>query len=810
MSNLWMDLRVTVRHLLHRPAFALALVLPLALGIGANSAIFSVVNAVLLRPLPYENPERLVRVWENRPRMGDAQSVAALTLDHFRELREDNEIFDHVAVYGRLEMTFSDAEEPIRLATSNVSPALFPLLGIEPALGGTFAADSEQPGKGRLVVLSHASWQSYYGSDPAVVGKTMRLDEDNYTIVGVMPKGFSFPDRETQLWVPMVLEPPQPGNVELMPVLGRLTQGVSIEQAEQAAAGFMEGLREREPESPMHEGVTVHLTSLHEQVVGGVRPALLVLSGAVAFVLLIACANVANLLLARGAGRERELAVRAAIGAGRVRIAVQMFTEAIVVSVIGAAAGLLLAFGGIRLLGAYSPGNIPRLEFVSLDAPVILFTLLLTCITALIFGLAPALRAARADLASSLKEASGSAWRGSRLLSGTRARSLIAVLEVALAVLLLVGAGLMIRSFSVLVQQDPGYESAGAMTMSFNLPRHRYADGEAQTGFFRRLVKEVGEISGVEEVGIANVLPLERSRFIVGVMIEGRPRPANRHEAPRADFRMVSSGYFRAMGIRKLQGRVFSIEDRQGSPPVVVINQAMADSYFPTEDPVGQRLQFGEIVGVVNNVKPQGLDSDPTPEVFVNYLQASGPMARFISNMNLVVRTRSDRPTSLLPAIRTRIRALDSELPIDRVETMEQRVSDSVAEPRFHALALGLFAGLALLLSATGIYSVVSYSVSQRRRETGIRMALGADSRRVFRMILKESSIVLLVGLGLGLMGSFALTRLMQSLLFGVSATDPLTYIGISLVTAMVVLTASFLPARRAAGIDPVSALRHE
>jgi putative ABC transport system permease protein len=655
-------------------------------------------------------------------------------------------------------------------------------------------------------------WQTQFGSRQEIVGQTLRLDGEPYTIIGVMPEGFEFPDVETEFWTPLPLRPSEPGRIEVLPVIARLKEGVTVEQARSEADALIERLRQETSEDdPRHSGVQVHLGSLHEQTVGTVRPALMVLLAAVGFVLLIACANVANLLMSRAAGRGKEIAVRAAIGAGRLRLIRQMLTESLVLALIGGALGLVVAYWGIRVLRRLSPDDIPRLDEVAINPTVLLFTLGVAVVTAIIFGLAPALRTSRVDLTQSLKEGTGASPAGLRLFRRHRGRSVFAVLEIALAFVLLIGAGLMIRSFVILMQQDTGYDPRGVVTVRLNLPRSTYGQEQAWKSFYDQLLERVRSLSGAQNAGVVNVLPMVGARYVMGLQIEGRPPATRPEEMARADFRLVSPGYFQAMGIRLLQGRMITEQDGPDSPRVVVINQSLADEYFPDEDPIGKRVQVGEITGVVANVRQFGLDEEPTPEIYLSYRQAGGPLAQTLSGMSLVVRSGGGvDPLSLVPAIRSQVTAIDPDMPIDEILTMEQRVSNSVAGPRFYAALLGLFSALALILAASGIYGVISYSVSQRNAETGIRMALGARTEDISRMVLGEGLVLTLVGVGLGLAASFAATRVLSSLLFGVGTTDPTTFVGVALLLTLVTLMACYVPARRAARVDPSIALRYE
>ncbi len=812
MGNIWQDVVYAMRTLMKKPSFTVTALLPLALGIGATTAIFSVVYAVMIRPLPYDNPETIVQVWETRPRMrmSHRPGAGAFTMDHFREWRDDNTVFEHIAAYGsQAEFNLTGSGEPRRISGTNVSPDLFAMLGVSPAMGRSFELEEETPGKDRVILLHHKTWRTLFGGDREVVGTTLRLDGQPYTVIGVMPEGFEFPEPDTQFWVPLALGPSQPGVVEMMPVIARLKEGVTIEQAEAEAQALIARLRQESSEDdPRHQGVEVHLGSMQEQMIDPVRPALWVLLAAVGLVLLIVCSNVANLLLSQAVGREQEVAVRAALGASRFRLMRQMLTESLLLGLVGGGLGLLLAYWGVRLLVRLNPGDIPRLGEVTIDSPVLLFTLGVAIVTALVFGSVPAVRTARVDLNRSLKE--GGETHGLGLFRRSRGRSLFAMLEIALALVLLVSAGLMIRSFVRLIQVDTGYDPRDTLTLSVNLPRSKYNQAMVQKAFFDQLLDRVSHVSGVQAAGIVNVLPLSRARYVMGLQIEGRPPVTRREDMPRADFRLVSPGYFQAMGVPLTKGRLFSAQDGPEAPPVVVINQSLANTYFPDEDPVGQRFQFGEIIGVVGDVRSFGLDREPSSEVYLSYEQATGRLAEAMSTMHLVLRSRGVDPLSLAPELRAQVLTVDPEMPIDDVLTMEQRLSNSVAGPRFYAVLLGLFSALALILAVSGIYGVVSYSVSRRTAETGIRLALGARAGDITKMVVGEGMFLALIGVGCGVLLSFAVTRVLSSSLFGVSTTDMTTFVGVAFLLISIALLACYIPARRASRVDPVDALRYE
>ena len=814
MDTLWTDLKRAVRSFLARPGFTVLVLVPLALGIGLNTAMFSAVYAVLLRSLPYEEPQSLVRVWEARPRMGrDAQQLAAFSMDHFQAWRDANDVFESMAVYSDVSFNLTGGSEPRRIEGQNVSPALFHMLGVEPFLGRTFVDEEETPGRDRVVVLSYDLWQRVFGAETSLVGRTVELDGLSYTVVGVMPPEFRFPDPATEFWVPLAMAPPEPARpgemrIELVPVIAKLKTGVSVGQAEAAGETFLNNLRgTSEMARRMDEGVAIHLTSFHEQLVGPVRPALLVLLGAVGFVLLIACANVANLFLVRAHGRERDFAVRAALGAGRGRLMTELLLESMLYGLAGGAVGILVAYWGVRMLRLLRPSDLPLLEHIEISGAVLGFNLAVAIVTAILVGVVPALRASRIDVVNGLKGV------GTGLVPSTpkRLRNALAVTEVAVALLLFVAAALMFRSFTTLTSVDPGYEPTDVLTFRLNLPSTKYENGAAQKAFYDRLRETMGAVPGVHANGIVNLLPLDGGRIITGLAIVGRPPVADRMNMPRASMRVTSPGFFQSMGIRLTRGRGFDERDRAGAPPVVVINESLAARYFESEDPLGQRVQrLGEIVGVVADVKQEGLDAAAEPEIYLDYRQIPDPMAGMMLPTMSVTARIDPHQAGIIDEVRRRVGEIDSEIPLADVRPMNERLQDSVARPRLYALLLSLFAGLALILAVSGVYSVISYSVSQRTRETEVRMAFGATSSDIVRLVLRDGWSILLWGLGRGLVVSFALSRYLASVLFEIEPFDPLTFVVAAVALGGAVLLASAIPARQASRTDAMKALRYE
>ncbi|HWP42569.1 MAG TPA: ABC transporter permease [Blastocatellia bacterium] len=800
LEELGQDLRYGARMLVKNPGFTVVAVIMLALGIGANTAIFSVVNAVLLRPLDYEDPDRLVTVLENNWQKGWTRFAVAP--GNFAAWREQNQVFEQMAAFTGSSFTLVGEGEPEQLPGTRASANLFALLGVKPALGRDFLPEEDHPGGERVVIVSHRLWQRRFGADPGLVGKPLTLNGQSYTVVGVMPAGFLFPNPRTELWVPVAFSAGDLGNRggHDYVAIARLKPGVTLEQAQTEMSAIAARLEEQYPETNAAWGARV--TLLVEEVVGDVRPALLALVCAVAFVLLIACANVANLLLARAAARQKEVAIRAALGSSRSRLLRQLLTESVLLSLLGGAFGMLLAAWGVDALVSLGPANIPRLSQVGIDGRVLGFAFLISLATGIIFGLAPALQASQTDLSESLKEGgrSSSAGAGSQ-----RLRRLLVVAEVALALALLVGAGLMIKSFVRLSEVETGFDSQNVLTAQITLPQSRYDDRQQQAAFFRQVLARIEALPGVESVGAASPLPFTGDR-LYSFIVEGHPTD----NVPSANYYAVSPDYFVTMGIPLLKGRFFTEADMAESPRVAIINETMARRYFPDEDPIGKRMNITngpevmrEIVGVVGDVKQYGLDTQSPAQMYEPYLQRPYP------GMTLVVRAASE-PAGLIDAVRREVLAVDKEQPIARAQTMEEIIAKSVAPRRFSVILLAAFAAVALTLAAVGIYGVMSYLISQRTHEIGVRMALGAGRRDVLRLVVGQGMRLALLGVGIGLLAAFALTRLMESLLFGVSATDPLTYIVVALLLATSALLACYVPARRATKVDPLLALRYE
>ena len=811
MDSLVQDIRVGIRQLLARPALTAIAAVTLALGIGANTAVFSVVNSVLLRPLPYPDSGGLLRVSEDRP-LGRGRPMAILTNETYHAWLERTATLDQIAAYSPRAYTLTGRGEARRLLGASVSAALFPMLRTSPALGRSFTPGEEAPPANRVVVLSDAAWRNLFDGDPGVVGRSMTLDGNAHEVVGVMPPGFFFPDHDAEIWTPHFVPPPsrdpRERSVFAFAALARLKPGVSLQQAEAEGRTVVRGLfaDAAGPRTPLDSTrpPDLQLIPLKEEMVRGIRPALLILMAVVVMVLLIAVVNLTNLLLARGAERRREIAIRAAIGAARWRLVRQFLIESLLLASLGAAAGLLLAWSLQRALPALAPENFPRLEELSLDGRVLLFTAAAAVVSGMLFGTAPALQALRVSLTRALGEAGYSGSNGLRFVRGNRTRLTLAIGELAIAVLLLVGAGLLARSFATLIDVDPGYDPSNVLTTRLTLPPSTYS-GERAAQFYDRLLEQVTALSDVASAGTVSTLPLSPGLMMVAFDLPGRGADAG---PATASLRVVSAGYLEAMRLRLIAGRPLAASDNGGSRPVVVVNEAFVRTYFPGERLIGRELPVfrepSEVVGIVGDVRHAGLDSAPQPEVYVTYRQSEQMRA---AGAYLVVRSRRD-PMALVPALRSAVRSIDPDIPLESVMSMEARLSASVAQPRFYAVLLGGFAALALALAVVGVYGVLSYSVRQRRREIGVRMAVGADAGDVLRLVMRQGAAMIAVGLALGLGAALLASRVLTTLLFGVTARDPVVFAAVAVLLGAVGLLACYLPARGASRIDPLDALR--
>ncbi|MCA1577511.1 MAG: ABC transporter permease [Acidobacteria bacterium] len=797
------DLRFAVRALLKRPGFTVIALLTLALGIGANTAIFSLVNAVVLRPLPFPEPDRLVWVFGNIRNGGNRASVAPAD---FRDYRNQNKAFEQFAASHSIPLaaTLTGGGEPERLRASVVTGNYFQAYGVAPVLGRAFSVENEKTGNDQVTVLSYALWQRRFGADPSIVNKKIVLNGKACEVIGVMGEDVSFP-QVADLWVPINFDSnPEEYNsrfAHFLRPIGRLKPGVSLAQAQADTDVLAAQMEQQFPDS--NTGWSLRLVSLREQLVGGSRTTVFILFGAVAFVLLIACANVANLLLVRAAARQREIALRAALGASRLRIMRQMITESLLLAMCGGALGTLFAMWGVNLLVTLSENSIPPTVQVKIDGTVLAFTLLVSVVTGVLFGLAPAFRTAKVNLIDSLKE--GSRGEGhSALRSGTR--SALVIFESAVAVMLLIGAGLLIRSLVALQNVNPGFDANNVLTMRIDLPRQKYDTAEKAGNFFKELETRVGGLPGVESAGLVTELPLSGQPNDIPFLVEGRP-PVAANERPNADFRRVNQNYFSAMRIPLLRGRNFTDQEATRHDKVVVVSQQLVDTFFPNEEALGKRLITGpvsepyEIVGIVGDLRHRSLEGAPYPAMYFPWRRNGG--------MNLVVRTTGE-PLSIAGAVRNEVRSIDPDQPIAAVKPMTEWVDSSVSEERYRTTLFGLFAALAMILAATGIYGVMSYTVAQRTHEIGVRMALGARRMDVLKLVVRQGMVLTAIGVALGLLGAFALTQVMESLLFGVTTRDPMTFGVVAALLLAVAFIACFVPARRATKVDPLVALRYE
>ena len=797
------DLKFALRTLRKNPAFTLVAVLALALGIGANSAIFSVVDALVLRPLPFPRPQELVTV-----RNHVVQGTGPLSWLDFQDFRAQSKTLSQLAAYRSDTFIMTGRKQPVFLNGTCGTANLLGVMGVPPMLGRTFAEGEDEPGRSQVVVLSFQLWKRVFAGDTEIVGQTVTLDGLPYKIVGVMPKGFRFPleDNESELWAPM-----PHGNWDIglrdkrgahyLSTIGRLAPGATLSQARAEIATIQSRLTQQYPNQ--NSGRQALVDPEQQKLTGEMRPALLVLLGAVGFVLLIACANVANLLLARATVREREIAIRAALGAGRGRMIRQMLTESVILAILGGGLGLVLALWGLDALVAVIPNDVPRPYQIGLDLRVMLYTMGISLATGLLFGLVPALHAVRGNVNQALA-ASGRGTSHGR----TRARSALLVGEIALAMLLLVGAGLLLRSFAQLVHVDPGFNPRDMLTFGLALPDSKYKEEDQQVRFYKELLPRLQAVPGVQSAAVALPMPYTNSNMDLIFTLDDRPQPPPDRPFD-ANIRMVSAGYFEMMGIRRLDGRTFdSRDDDPNAPPVMVINETFAKTYWPHGGALGRHATTGlgkpkpyEIVGIVKDVR-RGLDQKLEPEMYVPF--AKNPM------QFLFVAVRGPNPKSLERQLTAEVEAVDRDQPIANVKTMDELMADSLAQRRVVMVLLAIFAVLALVLASVGIYGVMSYTVTQRTRELGIRMALGAQQGQVLQMVVRQGLRLALIGVAIGLVGAFALTRVMASLLYGVSATDPITFVAIAVLLVGVALVASFVPARRATRVDPMIALRGE
>jgi len=804
------DLRYAARMLAKSPGFTVVAVLTLALGIGANTAIFSFIDGVLLKPLPYGHPERILMVWE-KPPGGDRNGISTL---NYLDWKNQNKVFDAMAAQTGGAMTLSGSGDPVMLRGTRVSPGYFDIFGVKAAMGRTFAPDEDQDGKGNVVVISHKAWQERFGGGSDIIGRVLTLNGKPHTVIGVLPKDSSYDRGRTEIWSPLVFEPKDmTRNFHWMRSFALLKEGVTIERARAEMDVIGKRIEQQYPDSNKGWGVTID--RFVDRVVGDqLRQSLYVLLAAVGAILLIGCTNLANLTLARGTSREKEVAVRVSLGAGRWRLIRQFLTENLLLAVLGGGLGLALGYGMVAGLKALTPPfMLPAEAHVEVDLRVMLFTLAIAVLTGMIFGMAPALHAASPNLGSSMKE-------GGRTTSSKarrRLRGILVVVETALAFILLTGAGLLIRSFQELNKVNAGFDSTNVLTMYVPFQPNKFQDGAQAVTFVQRLVDGVGSIPGVRDVAITSSLPLQSWGYGMPFQISGKAFK-DRANREACFFKMVSDSYFRALGIQLKKGRPLAQTDVKGTPPVAVINETMAKRYFKDEDPIGKRIlvqeivyakpQLGpeipwEVVGVIADEKINGLDDTRSPGMYVNYAQSQ------TSGFSMIVKGNIN-PETLQQAIRHEVQQIDSNQPLTDIRTMEQIKTESVAANRLRTTLLGVFAGIALLLAAIGIYGVFSYSVAQRTHEMGVRLALGASRRNILGLVIGNGMVWAGVGLAIGVGGALALTRLMQTLLFGVGATDSATLVSMAVLLVAVALVACYVPARRATAVDPLIALREE
>ena len=815
MNGLWQDVRYGFRQLRKSPGFAAVAVITLALGIGANTAIFSVVNGVLLRPLAFRDPDRLVRIWHTPPqRSFPGIPTFAVSPANYLDWQTQNHVFEQVSVAGYHGFTLSGVDKPEQLEGSGVSANFFSTLGVQPMLGRVFTQDEDQPGHSNVVVLSHRFWQEHFGGNRDIVGRNISLDGESYLVAGVMPPNFRQPDF-AQMWTPMAWTGQEKAvrGIHDYTVIARLRPGVDVKQAQAEMNTISNRLEQQYPADDKGWGAVV--IPLHDDLVSDVRPALLVLLGAVGFILLIACVNVVNLSLAKTFSRQKEIAIRTALGATSARVVRQILVESVLMALCGGLLGLTYAHFGVRLIMAFLADKLPHSVDVSLDLKVLCFTLLISVVAGILAGVLPALQLSRSNVNEALKQGFGRTDTDS---TGNRTRSVLVVVEVSLSLMLLIGAGLLIRSFQRLREVDPGFDTHGVLTETIGVSRSKFAQPEQQVAFFERVLQRVRSLPGVVSAGVVDSVPLGGGGSHQPIAVEGYPAlPMS--EQPEVDVRVISAGYVSALHIPILRGRDFNDSDRVDSPGTVLISASLAHQFWPTENPVGKHITLTffpgisrEVVGVIGDVKDDGLDQNRPPAALyvpLPHLRPSTGDAWRSFPLTLVVRSSSN-PAGVVSAVSAAVREIDREVPIRDVLTMDDLVANSLTQQRFNLLLLGAFAALALLLAAIGIYSVLSYSVRRRIQEIGVRLALGATLSDIFRMVVVEGMKPALLGVTLGAVGALALGRVMASFVYGIKPTDPLTFVAVAITLALVALLASVVPAFRAARVDPMAALRYE
>jgi putative ABC transport system permease protein len=807
MGVFWQDLKYGVRMLTKNPGFTIVALLAIALGIGANTTIFSAVNALILHPFSFDNQERLVMIWERVPDAGIKRGSVAP--GNFADWRDQSKSFEEMAAINKRAFNLTEGAQPERIAGSRVSTRFFATLGVQAAKGRTFSDEEGEVGREQVAVIKESLWERRYASDPNIIGRQIMIDGKPHTVIGIMPKEFNFPVNGGEIWTPLAFDAKaqQERDNHFLDIIGRLKPGVTRAQAQAEIDSISQRAAAAFPES--NSGRTGFVEGLNESFTRGSRNHLNVLMGAVIFVLLIACANVANLLLVRSTSRQKEIAVRMALGGSRLRLIRQLLTESLLLALLGGALGLLFSVWGVEFIKGGIPQGfaqyIPGWEKMHLDSEVLIYTLVITLLTGAVFGLAPALQATRLNLNESLKESGKGASSGT---SRNRLRSLLVVSEIALSLVLLVGAGLMIRSFINLMRSELGVNPKNVLTMELSIPRQKYAEEQQRINFYGELVGRLQNLPGVTNAAAINYVPMGRTSSSSNFRIEGEAPPAKGKE-PHADYRVVTPSYFEAIGTPLREGRAFTDADKKGSPLVAIINESLARRFFPAGDALGKRIVFSdeegalEVVGVAADVKNEDLDEEADFTVYRPFVQDPW------WSMALVVRTNSD-PVQLAPLVRGEVRAIDAEQPVYNIKTMEQVIDESVSAKRLAMLLLVFFAFGALLLAAIGIYAVMSYAVTSRAHEIGIRMALGAQPGDILRLVIRQGLVLTFIGVALGLAGALALTRAMTEILYGVKATDPVTFAGLSLLLSLVAFIACFVPARRATRVDPMIALRYE